>query len=193
MKRWLTASAVWLACLGMILPESALAASGPDAVQPLPSTVGTPTPPVSDVALQDGGILAGQVLDRQGVPLAGAPVVLRQNDVEVASTATDANGQFHVSGLRGGLYQVAVGQEVRVYRLWAARTAPPSAQPAALLVSGNEVVRGQCCGCNDSCCCGDDCSLAGFFTNPWVVAAVVATAIAPPPRPNQPSKPELAR
>jgi hypothetical protein len=183
MKRWLTASVVWLATFGMILPPSAFAAPGPDKTQPLPASISPPPLPlVSDVALGEGGVLSGQVVNRQGVPVPGASVVLRQNDVEVGGAATDLHGQFRVSGLRGGLYQVGAGQGAGIYRLWAARTAPPSAQTAALVVSGNDVIRGQCCGdcggCNPCCCDGG--GLIGFLTSPIVVAALVATAIAVP-------------
>jgi len=170
MRRWLTASAVWLACIGMVLPQAALAAPAPQASQPAPAVVEPPVPTVIDVALADGGTFVGQVVDRQGVPLAGTAVVVRQNEQEVASTVSDANGQFRLSGLRGGLYQVTAGQGVAIYRLWAPNTAPPTAQTSALIVSGNELVRGQ----------GDSHGFLWWATNPWVLAGLIATAIAVP-------------
>jgi len=168
MKRWLTATAVCLSCLGMLLPQTVLAADAPQPDGPLPSAVSPPMPAVNDVALQAGGALVGQVVDQQGVPLAHTPVLVRQNDQEVASTITDDNGRFEVSGLRGGLYQVVAGQGVGIYRLWAANTAPPTAQASAMVVSGNDVVRGQ------------DGGLLYWLTNPWVLAGIIAAAIAIP-------------
>ena len=47
-------------------------------------------------------------------------------------------------------------------------TAPPAAQSAALLVSGSDVVRGQNGG------------LVYWLTNPWVLAGLIAAAIAIP-------------
>ena len=90
------------------------------------------------MALQDGGTLVGQVVDQQGNPLGNTRVTVLQQDQEVANAATDANGNFQVSGLRGGIYQVAAGQGMAVYRVWAPNTAPPSAQASAMVVSGPE-------------------------------------------------------
>jgi hypothetical protein len=123
--------------MGTVLPQSLLAAT--------PATGARTTPQVAviDVALGQGGALRGQLVDAAGAPLAGATVSVQQNGREVTSTATGAKGDFAVSGLRGGVYQVATAGNVGVYRLWAAETAPPAAQQQALLVSGGEAVRGQ--------------------------------------------------
>jgi hypothetical protein len=117
------------ACVAMLLPPPALA------VEPVHS--GT------DVALRDGGLLVGQVVDPQGVAQAGAVVSVRYAEHEVVRTVTDANGVFAARGLRGGQYQLLTDDGISVCRLWAPNTAPPAARPAALLVSGNDVVRGQ--------------------------------------------------
>ncbi len=165
MKRWLKQAAVWLACAGVVLPQSLFAA--PQG-QPQPVAEKS-TPVVTDVALQDGGTLVGQVVDQQGQPIPKTAVVLRQLDQEVASTATDASGQFQVTGLRGGMYQVAAGEGVASYRVWAPRTAPPSAQNSALIVAGSDVIRGQ-----------QSKGLVYWLTNPWVLATLVAAAITIP-------------
>jgi len=128
----------------MALPSSLFAAPGPDGSRPLPAATDAAAPTASDVALQDGGTFVGQVVDQQGVPIRGIAVSVRQQGREVASAATDANGQFRVSGLHGGVYQVAAGQSSTVYRLWAPQSAPPAARPAALMVWGQDaIVRGQ--------------------------------------------------
>jgi len=146
-----------LACLGMILPPTAMAA--------------TPAAPANDVALRTGGLLVGQVVDAQGVAKAGTPVSIQFDGKEVVSTTTDANGVFAAKGLRGGQYQILTPQGGNVCRLWAADTAPPSAKPAALVVSGNEVVRGQ----------GPGAAWVGWMkAHPYLVAGTVAAAVAIP-------------
>lgn len=149
---------VWLAAIGFLLPQPMLAA--------------TPSPgsPVVDVALREGGLLVGQVVDEQGVGLGNVPVSLRQQDRELVAGKTNHDGTFGFKGLRGGVYQIVADQGHGVYRVWTVGTAPPAAQDGALVVSGNPVVRGQECRSG----------FAAFITNPLVVAGVVATAIAVP-------------
>ncbi len=109
---------------------------------PLPAFAVAPTAPATnDVALRAGGLLVGQVLDQQGVAKAGTPVSVQFAGKEVVNTTSDANGVFAAKGLRGGQYQLVTPQGGSVCRLWAPDTAPPSARPAALVISGNEVVR----------------------------------------------------
>ena len=60
-----------------------------------------------------------------------------------AATKTDANGRFAFTGLRGGAYVLATKEQQSLYRLWAANTAPPAAQHAALVVHQGQVTRGQ--------------------------------------------------
>jgi hypothetical protein len=149
-----------IACFGMVLPTSAIAATP------------TAAAPNSDVALRTGGLLVGQVVDQQGVAKAGTPVSVQFAGREVVNTTTDANGVFAAKGLRGGQYQLVTPQGGSVCRLWAADTAPPSARPAALVVSGNEVVRGQG---------GPAGAWVGWMkAHPYITAGTVATAIAVP-------------
>ncbi len=149
-------TAVALACLGMFVGQFARAA------QPL----------VTDVALAQGGILNGKVVDRQGAAQARVAVHLVRDGEMVAASETDAQGEFHVAGLRGGVYQVETSQSVGVYRLWAEQTAPPAANEGILIVNGDDAVRGNQCGPGGG--------VLGFLANPWVLAAIVAAAIAIP-------------
>lgn len=121
-----------IACVGMLFPTSAFAAT----------PLAAPTR-VNDVALRTGGLLVGQVVDQQGVAKAGTPVSIQFADREVVSTTTDSNGVFAAKGLRGGQYQLLTPGGGSVCRLWAADTAPPAARPAALVVFGDQVIRGQ--------------------------------------------------
>jgi hypothetical protein len=146
--------------MGMMLPSAALAA--------------TPAKPVnggSDIALREGGMLVGQVVDAQGVAQANSPVSIRFANHEVVRATTDKNGMFAAKGLRGGQYQLLTQDGVSVCRLWAADTAPPSARSAALVVTGDNVVRGQG-------------PMGNWVTwmkaHPYITAGTVATAIAVP-------------
>ena len=148
-----------VASLGMMLPSTVLAAA--------------PAAAANDIALRPGGVLVGQVVDPQGVAKAGTPVSIQFAGKEVARTTTDENGVFAAKGLRGGQYQLSTIEGSSACRLWAADTAPPSARPAALVVSGNDVVRGTDGGPLNSW-------KEWAKAHPYIVAGTVASAIAIP-------------
>jgi hypothetical protein len=152
--RLVSAVMVSLATLGICLPEVAFAAA-----------TAPPTPAVVDIALADGGVLHGQVVDLQGGRVANVPVSVKAQDREVARATTTAEGHFSVQGLRGGVYQVAAADGHGVYRLWAAKTAPPSAQQGAIVYTQN---------------CQPSGTFKMLFANPIFIAGLVATAIAVP-------------
>lgn len=153
------AIAAAVACVGMILPTSAVAAAPAVAANN------------SDIALRTGGLLVGQVVDQQGVAKAGMPVSVQFAGKEVVNTTTDKNGVFAAKGLRGGQYQLVTPQGDSACRLWAADTAPPSAGPAALVVLNNDVVRGN----------GPGSAWVGWMkAHPYITAGTVVTAIAIP-------------
>jgi hypothetical protein len=107
------------------------------------ATQGEQVPAVIDVALAQGGVLVGYVVDAQGVALEGASVAVRQGDKDVARIVTDEQGRYTVQNLRGGLYEVTAGQAGQLFRLWAPNTAPPAARPQAVVVSQSQTVRAQ--------------------------------------------------
>jgi hypothetical protein len=148
---------VSLAAFGFLLPQ--------------PLVAGTPAPasPVVDVALRDGGVLIGQVVDGQGAAMANVPVSLKAEQHELAVAKTSKEGYFKFKGVRGGVYQLTAAEGHGIYRVWSPGTAPPAAEEGALLVNSDDVVRGQSGG-----------GLKGFLTNPLVIAGVVATAVAVP-------------
>jgi hypothetical protein len=147
---------VSLAMLGFLLPQPLLAAIG--------------SPAAVDIALRDGGVLIGQVVDAQGAAMASVPVSLRSQDRELAVAKTGKEGYFAFKGLRGGVYQLTSAQGHGVYRVWAPGTEPPAAQQGALLVNSDQVVRGQ----------SDAGGFRTFITNPLVIAGIVAAAVAIP-------------
>jgi hypothetical protein len=145
-------------------------------------------PVAVDVALRDGGVLVGQVVDSQGAGIEGVPVAIRSQDQQWVNAKTGKEGYFAFKDLRGGVYQVASADGQGVYRAWTPGTAPPAAQEGALVVAGEDVIRGQNCqpgcqpGCQPAC---DPCQpghprLRRFITNPLVIGGAVATAIAVP-------------
>ena len=118
-----------------LLPQFALAAT--------PQVNNAEKAAITDIALHDGGILVGRVLDRNGESLVRQKISVRQNADLIAETVTDKNGQFIIDGLRGGIYQIASERGVGSFRAWAHQTAPPTAHQLALLVEDDQVVRGQ--------------------------------------------------
>jgi hypothetical protein len=120
-----------VATLGMALPPTGFAETP------------VATAAVADVALRPGGILLGQVVDPQGAAKVGSPVAIEMAGKEIARTTTDENGVFAAQGLRGGVYQIKTTEGTSTCRLWASDTAPPAARPAALVVSGKDLVRAQ--------------------------------------------------
>jgi carboxypeptidase family protein len=138
----------------------------------LASTPVKQSPVVVDVALGQGGVLLGQVVDTNGAVKAAVPVSLRLGDRELAKARTDTKGYFAFSGLRGGVYQVVAAKGVGSYRAWAVRTAPRTAEKGALVISGQDLMRGQYSR-NAS-------GVKYYLANPWVVAGIVTTAVAVP-------------
>ena len=155
--------AVWIAAVGLCLPEAAMAATQPA------KNKSKKKPVVTDVALRDHGVLIGQVVDPQGVPLVNVPVSLRSGDRQLAAARGDKQGNFAFRGLRGGVYQVEAARGGGTYRLWAKGTAPPTAEQSVLVVAGKQTVRGQY-----------GRRLMGWLQNPCIMAGVVAAAVAIP-------------
>jgi hypothetical protein len=148
-----------IACVGMVSPTSVMVAD-------------TAAASINcDIALGTGGLLAGEVVDQQGVAKAGMPVSIQFAGQEVVKTTTDANGVFAAKGLRGGQYHLVTPQGKSDCRLWTAETAPQLARPAALVVLGNETVRGQ----------NRQGGMVGWMkAHPYITAGTIIAAIAIP-------------
>ena len=128
---------------------------------------------ISDVGLHEGGTLRGVLVNSAGAAEAGVSVVLKQEGEVRASTRTGPSGEFAFRDVSAGLVELDTPNGQGIYRLWAPRTAPPSAEAGILLVDGQHVQRGQ----------GRSAwlqSLGGTLANPWVLALIVAGAIAIP-------------
>lgn len=160
--RWWQTSIFIIICAGVLLSTLLVRAESVEPMSPIQPRQRI----TSDVALQEGGSLSGAYLDSAGKPVATAPISVWSSGRQVAVAQTDAAGRFTVSGLRGGTYQILADQDHGLYRLWTPNTAPPSAQPSALLVRGQS---GRTSG-----------GVPEWFANPWVVTGIVAAAVAIP-------------
>ena len=165
---WLRGLAAGLAAVPLVLPPSVVAAWPHAATTPAAVALGESKTAVHDIALRDHGVLLGQVTRTDGSPLAGVPVSLAAHGTVVGSTATNPQGVFSLTGLRGGVYQVTVPGACQTYRLWAPRTAPPAACRMARLVANPDLVRGQ------------SPTRGGFLIRPLIIGGLVATAVAVP-------------
>jgi hypothetical protein len=165
--RTLKALAICLAIVGFCLPQPLLAAG--QAQQP---------PTMTDVALQkgpEGNVLIGRVLDPQGAAQPECQVALYSNGTKLGEATTDGHGFFGFSNLRGGVYQVAAGDNVTACRAWSPGTAPPTAQPGALVVAGRDVVRGQFHPLRHTYG-----GMKFWLSHPCVIAGIIAAAVAIP-------------
>lgn len=147
---------VTLACVGLLAGQMAQAAS----------------PVIRDVALQPGGILTGQVLNEQAVARAQSKIAVVHKGKPVTVTETDQAGRFVLTGLKPGVYELHLAEGGGAYRVWAPNTAPPAAEQGVLLVEDSRVVRG--------IHHHDGGGHFGWLKNPWVLAGIVALAIAIP-------------
>ncbi len=160
--RVLKTPVVLVVCLGLVLPMPE--AWGADVHR----AAGRSPLEVTDVALDAGGGLQGVVVDVHGAPQPAARVVLLQQKREIGQVQADQLGRFRLPALRGGVYSLQSGGQVRFVRAWTPRTAPPNAKSTALIITGDGVVRGQM-------------PLEQFFASDAVViAGLVAALIAIP-------------
>ena len=118
-------------CFGILLSNSAFAYDG------------ARTQVARDVELAADGTLHGQVYTPEGRPVGDAPIELRYQGTAIARTTTGPQGDFLITGVRGGAHQLNVGSITSPVRLWKNGTAPEGAVDG-IVVAGNEnVVRGQ--------------------------------------------------
>ena len=118
-------------CFGILLSNSAFAYDG------------ARTQVARDVELSADGSLQGQVYTPEGRPVENSPIELRYQGTAIARTTTGPQGDFLITGVRGGAHQLAVGSMMSPVRLWKNGTAPEGALEAVVVAGNENVVRGQ--------------------------------------------------
>lgn len=170
--RFLKRAALGLACAGILAPPTGVQAAGPQQEVAAKSQARKIQP--VDLELAGKGLARGQVVDSQGIGIAGTVVSVRYQNKEVARTVTDKNGHFAVDNLRGGVHTVAAANGTGLYRFWSEKTAPPKSRDQVLVVADAQVVRAQNC---DNC---DDGGLGGIdiITGATLGLSVAALVVA---------------
>jgi hypothetical protein len=146
--------------LALLAPVNALAAGPADAAQQ-----------AADIALAPGGEFRGQVLDRNGQPSRDCELRISHGSQCIACVRTGKQGEYCVTGLRGGLHSIATNDGATLCRFWAPGTAPPHSAAQLLLVSGDAALRGNR---------NKRYAVAGMLSNPWLLIAAGTVAIAVP-------------
>jgi hypothetical protein len=146
--------------LSLLAPASASAAAPADVPQH-----------AADIALAAGGEFRGRVLDRNGRPSSDCEIRISHGRQCVACVRSGQQGEYVVTGLRGGLHSIATPDGATLCRFWAPGSAPPHAAQQLLLVSGDAALRGNC---------DKRYAVSGMLSNPWLLIAAGAVAIAVP-------------
>ena len=132
---WARGAAI-VAGLNLAIPQAMVFAAEAPVAKPVKQQA------AKDIKLTVAGELNGRVVTAEGKAVDGAAVTISQNNKPVAKTISTASGEFKVSGLKTGLYQVSAGQQSQFVRVWPQDVAPPSAVAQATLVQ-SPVVRAQ--------------------------------------------------
>lgn len=133
--------AILWACFTWLLPPSAFAQQRAGQ-RPIGGSGFVNVRPV-DVALDGQGDLHGQVLDGAGHPIAGEVIVARRaSDGRTFTTTSGGDGNFRLTGISAGVYQIVTSHTAMACRCWTAAAAPPAANEQ-LLIAGGQLVRGQ--------------------------------------------------
>jgi hypothetical protein len=132
---WARGAAI-VAGLNLAIPQAMVFAADAPVTKPAKQVT------AKDIKLTTAGELNGRVVTAEGKAIDGAAVTISQNNKPVAKAISTASGEFKVSGLKTGLYQVSAGQQTQFVRVWPQDVAPPAAVAQATIVQ-SAVVRGQ--------------------------------------------------
>ncbi|MEI7780574.1 MAG: carboxypeptidase-like regulatory domain-containing protein [Planctomycetota bacterium] len=122
-----------LACVaGLLLPIGIANGQAPTNVQRTNS--------VLDFALAEGGVLNGEVRDTAGTLLENIRVTVSSGGVQIATTQTNAQGQFSFGDLREGQHVLSAANRSISYRFWQSDAAPPGAETYAVIIIDREEV-----------------------------------------------------
>jgi len=168
-SRFGRAALIWLAAVGLCLPQVGFAVTLP-----------VPAPVVRDVVLSQDGVLHGRVINAQRSAVPGVPVTVRAQYRAVAIATTAPDGSFSVPGMKGGVYEIAAANGSGVYRVWSADAAPPVAQVSATIYSQDDAINGNAGVLPQGGESDGEPTPETLLTNPIFIAGVVATGIAVP-------------
>jgi hypothetical protein len=131
-------------CFGILLSNTAIAFdnSRPDQSASDRSTAQR-TRIARDVELQADGALRGKVFTSDQRPVENAQIELKFEGTTIARTTTDVEGDFLITGVRGGAHEISVGSMNSPVRLWKNGTAPFGAVDGFVVAASEEIVRGQ--------------------------------------------------
>ena len=125
-------------------------------------------PKLRNVELAQGGTVRGRVLDIHGQPVAGTVVEISTKDAK-RTVETNGKGQFTLTGFRGGVCAIQVGDAKYGARLWTQGTAPPKSLRQFTIVNEPMVtIRGQ----------NDNGMLIGMTSAQWLGLLLLAGGIA---------------
>ncbi len=130
-----------------------------------------------DVELTGDGTLYGQIYTTEGRAVENATVELRYQGVTVAQAMTGKNGDFEVTGVRGGAHDLRVGSASTAVRLWKNGTAPAGSAENLVLAADENVVRGQAYDEYGNPCNTCPPTGAGFGLIDVVTLAMLATSV----------------
>jgi hypothetical protein len=130
-QTFLTKAASIAVCFGILLSNAASTLGGENGLM------------ARDVELTREGTLVGQVCNSEGRALELAEVTLKFRGQQVASAVTGNNGEFMITGVRGGAHEMTVGSLTTSVRLWKNGTAPEGALEGMVIAADEQVVRGQ--------------------------------------------------
>lgn len=121
-KTWLAL----VASIPLMVPmwSSSSLAAEPTRAKPKPLTSGSSLR-TQDVVLLPGNVLAGEVVDSNGNPLADTAIRAFVGRQEVARGMTDHSGEFAITVPRGGVYCLSSGNSIALARTWSAKASPP--------------------------------------------------------------------
>ncbi|HQX49485.1 MAG TPA: carboxypeptidase-like regulatory domain-containing protein [Planctomycetaceae bacterium] len=131
-----------------------------------------------DVELTSDGTLNGQIYTTEGRAVENAAVELRYQGVTVARAMTGNNGDFAVTGVRGGAHDLRVGAASTSVRLWKNGTAPAGSAENLVMAANENVVRGQAYDENGNPCNTCPPTGTGFGLIDVVTLAMLGTSVA---------------
>ena len=153
-------------CFGILLSSTASAFEGGH------------SPVARDVELTGNGTLYGHIYTSEGRAVENAAIELQYQGTTVARAMTGAEGDFAITGVRGGAHNLAIGNATTSVRLWKSGTAPAGAVESVVFAGDENVVRGQAYDEYGNCDSGNTCPPAssGFGLIDVVTLAMLGTS-----------------